>query len=385
MSGNGPAPAGEIRQVSSPEAEPVDLLAVAGGSTAKRLAPVAVVVVVMVIVLGRRRARRRSQPARAVTEAGDRDAGRPAAGPSTPGFVHSGGAGRRLATRLVIRNAPLLDDGTPMPTRYWLVGRVERAAVDRLESAGGVRAAEAAVDPDELAAAHAAYARRARRRHPARLDRAPAVGWRGRDEEGGQVPARPLRLAPGGWGRPGGPWVAARLPPVAAIDCGTNSTRLLVAGPAGETLERLMRITRLGQGVDRQRRLSAAGVDRTLSVLREYRTVMDEHGVGRVRMTATSAARDAANRDEFFAAAAGIVGVRPELLPGRGGGAAVVCGGHRRACPGVGAVAGRRHRRWLHRADRGSRSRRRAPGRVLARRGLRTDHRTIPRSGSSAP
>lgn len=59
---------------------------------------------------------------------------------------------------LVIRNAPLLDDGTPMPTRWWLVGEPERTLVSRLESAGGVDAAEAQVDPDELAAAHARYA-----------------------------------------------------------------------------------------------------------------------------------------------------------------------------------------------------------------------------------
>jgi hypothetical protein len=59
---------------------------------------------------------------------------------------------------LVIRNAPLLDDGTPMPTRWWLVGEPERTLVSRLESAGGVDAAEAQVDPAELAAAHARYA-----------------------------------------------------------------------------------------------------------------------------------------------------------------------------------------------------------------------------------
>lgn len=59
---------------------------------------------------------------------------------------------------VVIRNAPLLHDGTPMPTRYWLVGRAEREAVGRLESTGGVRAAEEAVDPDLLAAAHRRYA-----------------------------------------------------------------------------------------------------------------------------------------------------------------------------------------------------------------------------------
>jgi len=59
---------------------------------------------------------------------------------------------------LVIRNAPLLDDGTPMPTRYWLVGERERSAVGRLEAEGGVRRAEAEVDAEELAAAHRAYA-----------------------------------------------------------------------------------------------------------------------------------------------------------------------------------------------------------------------------------
>jgi len=60
---------------------------------------------------------------------------------------------------VVIRNAPLLDDGTPMPTRYWLVDPDLSLRVARLESGGGVRAAEAAVNDDELGAAHARYAR----------------------------------------------------------------------------------------------------------------------------------------------------------------------------------------------------------------------------------
>ena len=59
---------------------------------------------------------------------------------------------------VVIRNAPLLADGTPMPTRYWLVDEELRRAVSTLEAGGGVRAAEAAVDPAEVAAAHARYA-----------------------------------------------------------------------------------------------------------------------------------------------------------------------------------------------------------------------------------
>lgn len=78
---------------------------------------------------------------------------------------------------IVIRNAPLLFDGTPMPTRYWLVGPAERLLVDRLESAGGVRAAAAAVNPDELAAAHAHYA--------AERDAAIPAGWTGPRPAGG--------------------------------------------------------------------------------------------------------------------------------------------------------------------------------------------------------
>jgi len=102
---------------------------------------------------------------------------------------------------------------------------------------------------------------------------------------------------------------------VAAIDCGTNSTRLLVSD-GGRTVERLMRITRLGFGVDATGRLAPDAIERTVNVLREYRAVMDRSGVSRVRMTATSAARDAENRDEFFDAAEAVVGVRPELLSG---------------------------------------------------------------------
>ncbi|MEA3216345.1 MAG: uncharacterized protein QOJ19_2501 [Acidimicrobiia bacterium] len=59
---------------------------------------------------------------------------------------------------VVIRNVALLDDGTPMPTRYWLVGRPQSVAVSRLETSGGVRRAEAEVDPVALASAHARYA-----------------------------------------------------------------------------------------------------------------------------------------------------------------------------------------------------------------------------------
>ena len=220
---------------------------------------------------------------------------------------------------VVIRNAPLLDDGTPMPTRYWLVAPVLRRAVDRLESSGGVRAAEAAVDPDALSAAHSAYAAARDAEIPPGWDRPRPSGGVGGTRVGVKCLHAHYAWFLAGGDDPVGRWVDARLDRtsrVAAIDCGTNSTRLLVAGSGGETLARLMRITRLGEGVDTSRRLNPAAIERTVAVLREYRAVLDEHGVARVRMTATSAARDAANRDDFFDAAEAAIGVRPELLPG---------------------------------------------------------------------
>ena len=102
---------------------------------------------------------------------------------------------------------------------------------------------------------------------------------------------------------------------VAAIDCGTNSVRLLVTDGVRQ-YDRTMRITRLGQGVDATGRLDPAAIDRTLDVLRDYREVIDRHGATRIRMAATSASRDAANRDEFFAAVREVLGVEPELLSG---------------------------------------------------------------------
>lgn len=104
--------------------------------------------------------------------------------------------------------------------------------------------------------------------------------------------------------------------PVAAIDCGTNSVRLLITADGRTQIERRMRITRLGQGVDATGALDPAAIERTVAVLREYREVMDRHGVGLVRMAATSASRDASNRAEFFAAARDAIGVEPELLSG---------------------------------------------------------------------
>ncbi|MFD4632076.1 exopolyphosphatase [Streptomyces sp. NPDC058284] len=108
---------------------------------------------------------------------------------------------------------------------------------------------------------------------------------------------------------------------VAAIDCGTNSIRLLVADadPAtGELvdLDRRMQIVRLGQGVDRTGRLAPEALERTFAACREYAAVIKEHGAERVRFVATSASRDAENRDEFAQGVLDILGVEPEVISG---------------------------------------------------------------------
>jgi len=103
---------------------------------------------------------------------------------------------------------------------------------------------------------------------------------------------------------------------VAAIDIGTNSVRLLVTDAGGRELVRHMRITRLGQGVDVTGSLHPDAIARTIEVLASYRLELEQHRVERVRATATSAARDAANSADFFSAAEQALGHRPELLPG---------------------------------------------------------------------
>src|ERR1700754_4577489 len=105
---------------------------------------------------------------------------------------------------------------------------------------------------------------------------------------------------------------------VAAVDCGTNSVRLLIADvePAGGSLRdvhRETRIVRLGQGVDATGVFAPDAIARTKAALADYAALLRTHAVERVRMVATSAARDVANRDEFFAMTAQVLGA---VLPG---------------------------------------------------------------------
>lgn len=125
---------------------------------------------------------------------------------------------------VVIRNPPLLDDGTPMPTRYWLLGPAA-LAVSRLESAGGVRAAEAEVPAAAVAAAH--------RRHAAERDAALPAGHRGHRPSGGvagtAVGVKCLHAHYAWWlaggDDPVGAWVAERL-------AATPATTAATTGPA---------------------------------------------------------------------------------------------------------------------------------------------------------
>lgn len=132
---------------------------------------------------------------------------------------------------------------------------------------------------------------------------------------------------------------------VAAIDCGTNSIRLLIAdlnssaeddpersrgsappaslgplaGPTGDPLTdvaREMRIVRLGEGVDRTRRLSEAALNRTIGALREYVGLIEAAKPAAVRMVATSATRDAENSQEFVDLVKEVLGVAPEVITG---------------------------------------------------------------------
>jgi len=122
---------------------------------------------------------------------------------------------------------------------------------------------------------------------------------------------------------------------VAAIDCGTNSIRLLIAdinsksegdiertvgsteGPAPLTdVAREMRIVRLGEGVDRTGRLSEAALDRTMTALREYAGLIEAAAPDAIRMVATSATRDAANAQEFTDRVVEVLGVAPEVISG---------------------------------------------------------------------
>ncbi|MEO8363448.1 MAG: DUF501 domain-containing protein, partial [Ilumatobacteraceae bacterium] len=195
---------------------------------------------------------------------------------------------------IVVRNAPLLYDGTPMPTRYWLVGPEESLLVGRLEAAGGVNQAEDEVDAEQIANAHLRYAKE--------RDSQIAPSHSGPRPHGGvggtRVGVKCLHAHYAWWlaagDDPVGEWVAHKLGSdlskytvtnqvesktseqrrvVAAIDIGTNSTNLLIVDALGNELAREVHVTRLGQGVASTGALNQEAMSRTLQRLEKYKTL----------------------------------------------------------------------------------------------------------------
>ena len=238
---------------------------------------------------------------------------------------------RRDGDPVVVRNAPLLHDGTPMPTRYWLVGDHEGVAMGRLESAGGVNEAEATIDAAAIADTHERYA--------AERDAAIPTHHTGPRPTGGvggtRIGVKCLHAHLGNWlagnDDPVGAWAAERAAitredyvivhtpergPIAVIDIGTNSTNLLVADARGATLERCVTVTRLGRSIAATGALADESIAATLACLTEYRARMTHHGATLVRVVATEACRRASNAAAFVEAATAVLGVRPVILDG---------------------------------------------------------------------
>jgi exopolyphosphatase/guanosine-5'-triphosphate,3'-diphosphate pyrophosphatase len=241
---------------------------------------------------------------------------------------------------LVIRNHPVDPDGAPFPTRFWLTCREAVKAVSRLESTGEIGRLNERFehDPDfreHVERAHREAARERATAHP------PALGWGGVGGTRTGVKCLHAHYANylAGGDEPIGAMVAAHVEPihgdeprsqrVAAIDMGTNTTRLLVAQPLGsdapptaeggwELLElaRDLLVTRLGQGVDEHGRIDDAAMTRTLDVIRRYGRRAKALGAQRVRVGATSAVRDASNRNELAAEVQTATGGPMEVISG---------------------------------------------------------------------
>lgn len=235
---------------------------------------------------------------------------------------------------LVIRNRPIDPHGNPFPTVYWLTCPDTVKAVSKIESEGWIKTLEATAETDAdlriaLREAHEAYAKE-RGHMLAGAERWGGVGGAARGVK--CLHAHYAHFLAGG-ADPVGEWVHARLAQgesvhyekpsrrVAAIDLGTNTIRLLVARfpkGSGELVElsRDMAITRIGQGVDRSGRIDPEALRRTLAVLQRYCRRSRALGAESVHLAATSAVRDASDREELAAAVERLTGEPMEVLTG---------------------------------------------------------------------
>jgi exopolyphosphatase/guanosine-5'-triphosphate,3'-diphosphate pyrophosphatase len=237
---------------------------------------------------------------------------------------------------VVLRNAPFLDDGTPMPTRYWLLGERETVIVGRLEAGGGVNQAETDIGPTALEETHIRYAaERDAAIDPAHTGPRPFGGVGGT-----RIGVKCLHAHFGWWlavgDDPVGQWVADKLDisrddyvvvnnmrarpvftsPVAAIDIGTNSTNLLIVDPQGNEIVREVNVTRLGKGVGASGILDDQAIATTVQQLAIYASLLKQHNVETFRVTATEACRRASNANTFLDQAETVLGKRPEIITG---------------------------------------------------------------------
>ena len=230
---------------------------------------------------------------------------------------------------LVIRNASVDERGNPFPTTFWLTCPDAVRAVSRLEAEGWISRLNERLESDPgfaeaVAHAHAEYARERARDAPS----AERHGGVGGTRKGLKCLHAHYANHLAGGDDLVGAWVAGTVEPihderpgrVAAVDQGTNSTRLLVAEPdeAGgfEDLARDMVITRLGQGVDETGRLAPEALQRTLVVLARYVRRARALHVERIRVAATAAVRDAANATDFERSVRELAGSPLEVVSG---------------------------------------------------------------------
>jgi exopolyphosphatase/guanosine-5'-triphosphate,3'-diphosphate pyrophosphatase len=232
---------------------------------------------------------------------------------------------------LVIRNAPVDANGDPFPTTFWLTCPEAVKAVARIESEGWIARLNERVQDDEafdeaLEAAHRAYAEE----RGSDLPEARAWGGVAGTRTGVKCLHAHYAYHLAGGDDPVGAWTAERVEPVhatqrpgrvGAIDQGTNSIRLLVvepgAGAGAQTeLARDMVITRLGEGVDRTGRLDPEALARTIEMLEWFCRQARHLGAERIRVAATSAVRDAENREEFADAVRRLAGSELEVISG---------------------------------------------------------------------
>jgi len=230
---------------------------------------------------------------------------------------------------LVIRNHPVDAEGHPFPTLFWLTCPVAVKAISRVESQGAIARLNERLEADHAFAAalddaHRVYAAERARAVPE------AAGWGG--VGGTRVGLKCLHAHYAnhiaGGTDPVGAWVAAEVEPihderegrVAAIDQGTNSIRLLVAEPDGRggfrELARDMIITRLGEGVDETGRIAPDALRRTVEQLATYCRRARALHAERIRVGATSAVRDASNREDYERAVLEHAGTALEVIGG---------------------------------------------------------------------